>query len=105
MNPIIVSIGHTISCTLVFLDQNGQPMLTTPTPDAAPVWSDTTPATETLTAAADGLGASAIAMAAGNDVISVALAVGGVQFSATLPVTVSPAPQVLTSVAIQGTAS
>jgi hypothetical protein len=102
MNPVAVSVGHTVNCTLVYLDQNGNPMLTTPTPDAAPVWSNT-PATETLTPAPGGLTASALAIAAGTDTISVALSVGGVAFTASLPVTVSAAPQVLTSVAIAAT--
>lgn len=103
MNPVTVSIGHTVSCSLVFLDQNGNPMHTTPVPDAPPVWSDTTPATGTLTPAPDGLTASEVALAAGSDTISVALTVNGVAFSATVGVTVSPAPQVLTSVEIATT--
>jgi hypothetical protein len=100
MNPISVSVGHTVNCSLEYIDQNGNPMLTTPTPDAAPTWSDTDASSETLTAAPGGLTASALAIAAGSDVISVSLSVGGVAFSATLPVTVSAAPQVLTSVEI-----
>jgi len=100
-----VTVGHTIALAIAYLDQNGNPMLTTPTPDAAPQWSNTTPATETLVAAADGNSAVATAVAAGNDVINLALAVGGKQFTATLAVTVAAVPQVLTSIAIVPTVS
>ena len=99
-SPVSVSVGHTVSMSLIFLDQSGNPMLVTPTPDAAPVWTDTTPATGTLTAAANGLTATELAIAAGSDTVSVALAVGGEQFSASVAIDVAAAPQVLTSVAI-----
>src|SRR5271165_4473895 len=52
---VTLSIGHTLTMSLSFLDQSGNPMLTMPVPDAAPTWTDTTPATETLVAAASGL--------------------------------------------------
>jgi len=78
-------------------------MLTTPTPDSAPVWTDTTPAIGTLTAAPDGLTASEVAVAAGSDTVSVALAVGETNFSASIGVTVQEAPQVLTSISILAT--
>ena len=105
MNPVAVTVGHIVNCSLVFLDQDGNPMVTTPTPDAPPTWSDTTPATGTLTAASNGLTASEAIIAAGSDTISVKLSVGGVAFSASVPVTASAAPQVLTSVAINTTVS
>jgi len=103
MTPVNVNVGHVVNCSLVFLDQNGNPMLTTPTPDAAPVWTDTTPATGTLTAAAGGLTASEQIIAAGTDTINVSLSVGGTAFTASLPVVASAAPQVLTTVQIAAT--
>jgi hypothetical protein len=103
MNPVLVSIGHTVSCTIVYLDQNGNPMLTPPTPDAPPTWADSTPATGTLTASANGLTASELAVAAGADTITVNLAVGGKPFSASIPIEVQAAPQVLTSIEIAAT--
>lgn len=103
MNPIALSVGHTASFTLEFLDQNGNPMLTTPVPDAAPVWTDTTPATGTLTAGTTGLTASELAIAAGGDTVTVVLTVGGVSFTASVSLAVASAPQVLTSVAIETT--
>ncbi len=103
MANVTVNVGHTVSFTLVYLDQNGNPMLTTPTPDAAPTWTDTTPATGTLTVAGNGLTASELAVAAGSDTVSVALAVGGTSFSASIGVTVQEAAQVLTSISILAT--
>ena len=100
---VIVTVGHKVSFTLVFLDQNGNPMLTTPTPDAAPTWSDTTPATGTLTAAPSGLTAVEIANAVGSDTVNVALSVGGTAFTASIDLTVQEAPQVLTSLQILAT--
>lgn len=100
MNPVTVSIGHTVNCSIVFLDQSGNPMLITPTPDAPPTWTDTTPATGTLTTVPGGLTATELAVAAGGDTITVSLAVAGVNFTASVPVIVSPAPQTLTSIQI-----
>ncbi len=99
--PVTVSVGHTVNCALVFLDQNSNPMLTTPTPDSPPTWSDSTPATETLSPG--GLTASALAIAPGGDTISVSVTVNAVSYGATLGVTVTPAPQQLTSVSIATT--
>lgn len=103
LSNVIVTVGHTVSFTLVFLDQNGNPMLTTPTADAPPAWTDTTPATGTLTVAPSGLTASEAAMVVGSDTVNVALAVGGVAFAATIDLTVQAVPQVLTSVQIAAT--
>lgn len=105
MNTVTVSIGHTVACSLVFLDQSGNPMLITPVPDALPVWTDTTPATGTLTPSPDGLTANEVALAAGSDTISVSLSVASVAFTASVGVVVSPAAQVLTSVSIATTVS
>jgi hypothetical protein len=99
--PVTVSVGHNVQCSLVFLDQNSNPMLVQPTPDSPPTWSNSTPATETLSPG--GLTASALALAAGGDTISVSVSVGGVTFGATLGVTVTPAPQILTSVDVAAT--
>ena len=103
MANVNVTVGHTVSMTLVFLDQNGNPMLTPVVPDAVPAWTDTTPATGTLTASADGLSATEVALAAGTDTVTVSLAVGGVSFSATQGIVVAAAPQVLTSIGILAT--
>jgi hypothetical protein len=95
-----VTVGHTITCTIGYLDINGNPMLVTPTPDTPPSWTNTTPATEALAVAADGLSAVATALVAGSDEIDLSLAVGGKQFTASLAVTVQAPPQVLGSVVI-----
>jgi hypothetical protein len=99
--PVTVSVGHNVQMSLVFLDQNGNPMLQTPTPDSPPTWSDSTPATGTLTSS--GLTANELAVAAGADTVSVSVSVGGVTFSATQGITVTPASQVLTKVDIAAT--
>jgi hypothetical protein len=100
---VTVTVGHKINCSIGFLDTNGNPMLTPPTPDAIPTWTNTTPASETLVASGDGLTAVATALAAGSDAINLALAVGGVAFTASLAVTVQAAPQTLGSVSIVST--
>ena len=100
MSNVTVSIGHTVTCGLLYLDANGNPMIPQPTPDAAPTWAQTTPATDTMAVSADGSTDVLTAVAAGGDVVSVDVKVGGVDFTASVPITVSPAPQVLTSVEI-----
>lgn len=105
MNPVAVNVGHTVSMSIVWLDQNGNPMLTTPVPDAPPAWTDTTPSTGTLTVAPGGMTATELAIAAGTDTVDLSLSVGGEAFSASLGITVSAAAQVLTSVSIAATVS
>jgi hypothetical protein len=100
-----VTVGHTISMALKFWDQNGNPMLVDPTPDAAPAWTNTAPATETLTPSSSGLACTATTVAVGTDVITVALAVASAPFTATLAVNVTAVPQVLTAVTIEPTVS
>lgn len=98
-----VTVGHVINMAIDFLDQNGNPMLTPVAPDSPPVWSNTTPATETLAVSGDGLKAVATPLVPGTDTVNTAVIVGGVSFAANLGVNVSPAPQVLTSVVITPT--
>jgi hypothetical protein len=98
---VIVTVGHTVSFTLVYLDQNGNPMLVTPVPDAPPTWTDTTPATGTLTPS--GNTASELALAVGADTVNVSLAVGGATFTGTIDIAVQGVPQVLTKVALAAT--
>ena len=96
---VSLNVGQSLPLSIEFLDQNGQPMATAPTTDAAPAWSNTTPAVESLVAAPGGLTAQAVALAGGTDTIHLNLSVGGVAFSATLDVTVV-ASQILTSIRI-----
>jgi hypothetical protein len=105
MNPITLSVGHVAALSIIYLDQNGNPMLTTPTPDAPPTWSNTNSAAATLAAASDGLTATETAIAAGSDTVNLSLAVSGQSFSASLGVTVQAAAQVLTSIQIGSTIS
>lgn len=95
-----LAVGHKLELAITFLDQNGNPMLDAQTPDAAPTWSNTTPATETIVPSASGLTCEGTTVAAGTDTVSLAVVVNGVTFNATLDVTVTAAPQVLTSISI-----
>jgi hypothetical protein len=103
-----VNAGHAVALALAYLDANGNPMLTKPTPDAAPAWTDapSAPGIDTLTVAPDGSSAVLAtnpADANASDTVSVSVAVGGKTFAATLSIAISAAPQVLTSIAITGT--
>lgn len=93
------TVGSTLKLTIAFLDQNGAPMATTPTPDAPPTWGNTA-TIETPTLVNGNLEDDLLGVAAGVDTLNVALAVGGVSFTATAPVTVGAAPQILTSIEI-----
>ena len=98
-----VSVGHTISCSIGYLDTTGNPMLVAPTPDSPPAWTNTTPASETLVPSSDGSTAVATAAAVGTDTINLSVSVGGRTFTASLAVTVQAAPQILGSVVINTT--
>jgi hypothetical protein len=102
-----VNVGHSIEFAIVYLDANGNPMLTTPTPDSPPAWSNapSAPSVDSFTVAADGLTAMLTALAAGTDAVSLSVTVGGVAFSASISIEIDAAPQVLSSVAIQATVS
>jgi len=103
---------NTATLTLGFYDQNGAPMSPTPTPDSAPAWTNSTPATETIAVSTDGLTCTVTPVAAGDDTVSVTVVVAGKSYSATLGVSVvaavappppPPSGQVLTSVGIIAT--
>jgi hypothetical protein len=97
-----LTVGHTATMAIEYLDQNGNPMLTAPVPDSAPTWTDTpsSPPVDTFTPAAGGLTATLAAIAPGSDTVTLAVTVSGKTYNATLVVTISAAPQVLTSIAI-----
>lgn len=96
-----VVVGHQIVNTIVYLDQNGQPMLTTPKPDAPPTWSNlAAPTIDTMSVSADGSTDTVTAVGAGVDSLTVSVVVSGVTYTAVEQISVSAAPQVLTSVAI-----
>lgn len=97
---VTLSVGHKLNISIVFLDQNGNPMKSDPTLDAVPQWSNTTPATETLAVDASSLTATATSVVAGTDTVNVSLTVAGNVFQTALDVTVEEAPQVLTSIAL-----
>lgn len=101
--PITMTVGHVDNMSIIFKDTNGNPMQVTPTPDAPPLWSGApAPAgAATLAASANGLTAVETAVAAGTDTVSLSVVVGGRTFTATLPVSITAAAQVLGSVDIE----
>ena len=100
---VTVNVGHVATMVIVQLDTNGNPMLTPVTFDLAPVWTQASPATDTLAPAANGLSATATAAVAGTDTVTCTATFGGVQFQAEQPLTVTPAAQVLGSIALTTT--
>ena len=105
MNPVTVAIGHVVALSIIYLDQSGNPMLVTPTPDSDPVWTDSPDPAGCVTFASVGQTATDTAVAAGTDTVGVTVTVGGVAFTASLGVIVSPAAQVLTSIQIGSSVS
>ena len=95
-----LNLGQNLSLAIAFLDAAGNPMVTAPTPDAAPSWTQTTPATESLTPDSGGMTAQTKSLAVGSDSITVSVVVGGATFTATLAVNVATPAQVLTTVQI-----
>jgi hypothetical protein len=101
-----VIVGHTVVDTIMYLDQHGNPMLVTPTPDAPPAWANLAdPSIDTMTVSADGSTDTIQALAPGVDTVTVTVTVGGVVFQASQQITISAEPQVLSSVAIDGVVS
>jgi hypothetical protein len=100
-----VTLGHTITFGISYLDQVGNPMIVTPVPSAPATWTNTTPSTETLVVDPTGNSAVATTLAVGTDVVNLSVMVGGTTFMATIGVNVTAVPQVLTSVAISATVS
>lgn len=97
-----VTVGHEVECSIVYLDQNGNPMQTTPTPDAPPQWSNqpATPPIDSLMPSADGSSCEVDTLAPGTDTIGLSVIVGGQTFNASLQLAIEAPPQVLTSVQI-----
>ena len=95
-------VGQSIDLSIEYLDQDGQPMDTNPTPDSPPVWGNASTSVETLTASPAGDSAIARAIGAGMDTIRVQMSVGGMSYQATLDVTVEDviSRQTLTSIGI-----
>lgn len=97
-----VTVGHQVVDTLVFLDQNGNPMQAPVTPDSPPVWANVADASvDTFTVSADGSTATVVAKSAGVDSVSVSVIVNGKTFTASQQLTLHDAPQVVSAVAIQ----
>lgn len=100
-----MTVGHTDTLTIQYLDQHGNPMLTAVTPDSAPTWANvpSNPPVDTFTVSQDGSNATLVATAPGQDTVTLTVIVGGKSFIATDSITIQAAPQVLTSVMIVDT--
>ncbi len=101
-----LDVGKSENLAIEYLDQEGKPMLVTPTPDSPPVWAQTNPAAELLTPAPDGNTAVATGnQVGGADTIQMTVMVGGISFQATVDATVNAVvpSQTLTSVGIVAT--
>ena len=97
-----VELGRKVVCSVEYLDQYGNPMLRGPTIDATPAWtSNPAPIAVTLALFADGSICEATPDVPGEDLINVSISVEGKVFTAALPITVQPAPQVLTSIRVK----
>ncbi len=98
-----IAVGETESLSIEYLDQNGEPMVPTPTPDTPPEWAQTDDTVQDLVAAADGLTATAKGLAAGSDTVQLTVIVGDKTFTDTTEATVTAPAQILTSVRIVAT--
>jgi hypothetical protein len=97
-----LNVGHQDKMTIVYLDQNGNPMQSPVTPDAPPSWSNSPnpPDCDTFVVASDGNSAILTAVAEGSDTVNLSVTVNGKTFAAVDMITIVAAPQVLTSVSI-----
>lgn len=96
---IKVNVGHSVALSIQYLDQNGNPMITPPTPDPSPpiLWMS---AKVAGTITQSGAAATYKATAPGNDSVEVQVQIGGALFAASLAIEVDAVPQVFTSIAI-----
>lgn len=92
-------VGQPVKLSIVAKDQDGI-TIPLPTTDSPPVWSNTAPTVDAIAAAADGLTAVDTCLSVGTDTVGLTVIVGGKTFTASMPLTVSKPPSVLTSVDI-----
>ena len=100
--PATVNVGHTVTCTYIITDQNGNPMLVQPPLDSPAVWTDapSPSGADTSAASADGTTNVVTAAAAGSDTVGVTVIVGGSTFTDSVLLTIVAAPQVASGVVI-----
>jgi hypothetical protein len=97
-----LTVGHTDTMSILYVDTAGNPMLTPVTPDSPPTWVDTpaTPPVDTFTVSADGTTAVLAATAAGTDTVNLTVVVGGKTYTVSAQFAISAPPQVLGGVQI-----
>ena len=100
----IISVGHTDTIMINYLDKNGNPMLVNPTLDSPPVWAITStpqsPTPDAITYDPSNTVAVMQALDPGSVNVSVTVKIGGKAFSAQDTITIDPAPQVVTSISL-----
>ena len=101
---IETTVGHQVLITINYLDTKGNPMLTRPTPDATPEWTNNpNPAgADTMTVAGDGGSSLVMTLAPGADTVSAALAVSGTAYNGSLDLVMDAVPQELGSIELTG---
>jgi hypothetical protein len=100
-----LTVGGVATTVIEQLDTLGNQMIAPISFDAPPVWTQATPATDTLTVAGDAQSATETGLAAGGDVITCTVMVGGVSYVATQPIAVTAAPQQFGGIALVTTTS
>lgn len=95
-----IKVGQTLPMSIEFLDSNGNVVSPPPATDTAPQWSQNDSSVGTLSQSSDGMSAQEIGLAAGNDVISLDLVIGGKTFDATLDLTVEAVASQVASIRI-----
>jgi len=97
MPDVNVTVGHTVTCTIEYLDTAGNPMLVAPVVDSTQwIQPDTNfPSTETA-------GSLVVSCPiAGNVLVDCTVVVGGVPYAADqIHIIVAPQPQILGSIRI-----
>jgi hypothetical protein len=101
-----LTLGHGIAATLTVLDADLNPMLKPVAFASPPVWTQTTPATDTMIVSADGLSDNGTTVAVGTDSWTVTATLPGqtTPVTASLAITVDAKEQVPTSIRIDAVA-
>ena len=98
--PVTLAVGQTDNMSISYTDTDGNPMLVPPIPDFPPTWTQLNSAVATLTVSADGLTASELRNAVGDDTVSMVFTFGGVPFAASVAFPSATTTQTLGSVDI-----
>ncbi len=95
-----INVGETKTISIEYLDQHDNLIVPQPTPDSMPEWSQLAASVQSLVPAPDGMVATVLGLASGNDTVRLDVIVQSRSFIARLDAVVSAVsePQVLSSV-------